>query len=264
MSHEGTTSISTRAQKLRATEIAVRVSGLAKTFYQTRAVDTIDFVVPQKALYGIVGPNGAGKTTTMLMASGLLRPETGRVTVLDHDVWTDQEQSKSITGIMPDRIDLFERLTGWQLLHYAGTLRGLSAEEVKERSAELVKIFGLERAAERLVSTYSGGMTKKISLACAVIHKPAVLILDEPFEGVDPVSTEEIIDYLKELVKYDDVTVMLSSHNIDLIDRHCDHVAIIVEGRVLEQGAMADVKRGKSLAVRFKELVGSTLKTLED
>lgn len=241
----------------------MRVSGLAKTFNQKRAVDTIDFVVPKQSFYGIVGPNGAGKTTTMLMISGLLRPETGRVTVADFDVWTDQEQVKNITGIMPDRIDLFDRLTGWQLLHYAGTLRGLSPAEVKARSIELVELFGLQRAAERLVSTYSGGMTKKISLACAVIHKPQVLILDEPFEGVDPVSTEGIISYLKELVETEGATVMLSSHNIDLIDRHCDHVAIIVEGRVLEQGAIADVKRTKRLSTRFRELVGSAGKNTE-
>lgn len=249
-------SISSRAATMRKYDLAIRVTGLAKSFDDTAAVDTINFDVPRGKIYGIVGPNGAGKTTTLLMLAGLLRPDQGRITVNDYDVWTDPDEAKALMGIMLDRFVLFDRLTGWQMLYYTGVLRGMKHKDVKKRSEELVQLFRLENSASRLVQDYSAGMVKKLSLACAMMHSPEVLILDEPFESVDPVSTQALIRVLKEQAEQG-TTVILSSHDMNLVSRTCDFLAVIIDGRVLDQGEIGDVLQGKTLEERFSDLAGS-------
>ena len=155
----------------------------------------------------------------------------------------------------PDRLRLFDRLTGNQLLFYAGILRGLDAKTVRERTADLAASLGLEDALGRLVTDYSAGMTKKIALAAAMIHSPRLLVLDEPFESVDPVSSATVIDILQRYVEAGG-TVLLSSHSMDLVQRICDHVAVIVGGRILAKGTMDEVRDGASLEERFVELAG--------
>ncbi|MGB3413639.1 MAG: ABC transporter ATP-binding protein [Microbacteriaceae bacterium] len=240
---------------MRKLDLAVRVTGLAKSYDSTRAVDTISFDVPRGTIYGVVGPNGAGKTTTLMMMAGLVRPDTGRITINDSDVWTNPDEAKSLLGVMPDRFLLFDRLTGWQMLYYAGILRGMKHDAVILRSQELVRLFGLETSAARLIQDYSAGMVKKLSLACALIHSPEVLVLDEPFESVDPVSTAALIRVLRELT-IQGVTVILSSHDMNIVSKTCDFLAIIIGGRVLDQGEIADVLQGRTLEERFRELVG--------
>ena len=235
--------------------VVVRASGLVKRFGATTAVSGIDLEVQAGSFYGIVGPNGAGKTTTLSMITGLLRPTRGSVHVHGVDVWAAPLQAKRLIGVLPDRLRLFDRLTGAQLLYYAGTLRGMQARTVRERSANLADALGLEDALGRLVEDYSAGMTKKIALACAMIHSPRVLILDEPFEAVDPVSAANITELLQGYVGSGG-TVLLSSHGMDLIQRVCDHVAIIVEGAVLASGTVADVRGATTLEERFIELAG--------
>lgn len=248
--------ISARSAAIRKLDLVIRVTGLAKTFDNNAAVDTIDFTVPRGVVYGIVGPNGAGKTTTMLMMAGLLRPDTGRITVDNKDVWTDPSVSKQLIGVMPDRFDLFDRLTGWQCLYYAGTLRGMDAESIEKRSHELVKMFGLQRAINRRAHDYSAGMMKKLGLACAMIHCPKVLILDEPFESVDPVTTRQLVRVLRDLAE-DGVTTVMSSHDMNVISQACDFLAIIVDGRVLDQGQIDLVLGGKTLEERFLDLTAA-------
>jgi len=226
-----------------------------KRFGSNVAVSGIDLEVPAGSFYGIVGPNGAGKTTTLSMITGLLRPDEGSVQVHGIDVWANPRKAKAIIGVLPDRLRLFDRLTGAQLLHYSGTLRGLDNETVRRRSADLVAAFGLEDALNRLVSDYSAGMTKKIALACAMIHSPRLLVLDEPFESVDPVSSVNVIEMLQKYV-LSGGTVVLSSHGIDMIQRVCDHVAIIVHGRVLAAGTIDDVRGAQTLEERFTALAG--------
>ncbi len=157
--------------------------------------------------------------------------------------------------MLPDRLRLFDRLTGAQLLHYSGALRGLPDSEIRSRSADLVAAFGLEDAVGRLVTDYSAGMTKKVALACAMIHSPRMLVLDEPFESVDPVSAANVVEILQDYVAHGG-TVVLSSHGMDFIQRICDHVAIIVNGRVLAAGTMDEVRAGRSLEERFVALAG--------
>lgn len=241
------------AQPVRETVLVLE--GLSKHFDATFAVDSVSLSVSSGTIFGIVGPNGAGKTTTLSMVTGLLRPDAGRIHVHGADVWSDPATAKRNMGVLPDRLRLFDRLTGSQLLHYAGVLRGLSGPTVKSRSADLAVAFGLEDALDRLVADYSAGMTKKIALAAAMIHSPRLLILDEPFESVDPVSAANIIEILQKYTAAGG-TVVMSSHSMDLIQRICDSVAIIVGGKVLVSGTMEQVRGAQSLEARFVELAG--------
>ncbi|KQR52621.1 ABC transporter ATP-binding protein [Leifsonia sp. Leaf336] len=231
------------------------VHGLSKHYGATVAVDDISLDVREGSFYGIVGPNGAGKTTTLSMITGLLRPDEGRIVVHGVDVWTEPVRAKHVIGVLPDKLRLFDRLTGAQFLHYAGTLRGLSAKTVRTRTADLAVAFGIEDALDRLVADYSAGMTKKIALAAAMIHSPRLLVLDEPFESVDPVSAANVIDILQRYTAAGG-TVVLSSHGMDMIQRVCDSVAIIVRGRVLAAGTIDEVRGEQTLEERFVELAG--------
>lgn len=241
--------------------VVLSVRGLTKRFDDKLAVDSIDLTVMTGAFYGIVGPNGAGKTTTLSMVTGLLRPDAGTVVVHGADVWTAPEVAKRNMGVLPDRLRLFDRLTGAQLLYYAGVLRGLDASVVKSRTADLAAAFGLEDSMGRLVSDYSSGMTKKIALAAAMIHSPRLLVLDEPFESVDPVSAATVTEILKKYVAAGG-TVVLSSHSMNLVQRICDHVAVVVNGVIIADGTMVAVREDRTLEERFVELAGGR-KTVE-
>lgn len=240
-----------------ASDAMLLLRGLTKRFGDTVAVDGIDLEVRPGAFYGIVGPNGAGKTTTLSMITGLLRPDGGTVLVDGSDVWKNPDAAKRRMGVLPDRLRLFDRLTGAQLLYYAGVLRGLSSTVTRERTADLAGVFGLEDALGRLVSDYSAGMTKKIALAAAMIHAPRLLVLDEPFETVDPVSANTVTRVLTRYVASGG-TVLLSSHGMEFVQRVCDHVAVVVDGAILADGTLDDVRAGRTLEERFVELAGGS------
>ena len=240
-----------------ALQVALRLRGLTKRFGATTAVDRLDLDVPRGSFYGLVGPNGAGKTTTLSMATGLLRPDSGTAHVLGTDVWDDPVGAKSQIGILPDGLRLFDRLTGRQLVTYAGLLRGMDRDLVAQRTGELLAALGLTDAAEKLVIDYSAGMTKKITLACALVHAPRLLVLDEPFEAVDPVSARTIRRILEDFAASGG-TVVLSSHVMDLVERICTDVAIIAAGTVRAAGTLDDVRGGASLEDRFLDLVGGS------
>jgi len=235
--------------------VALSVRHLTKRFGGVTAVDSVDLDVPAGTFYGFVGPNGAGKTTTLAMVTGLLRPDAGIVKIHGADVWHNPAVAKKALGVLPDQLRLFDRLTGAEFLHHAGALRGLDRDTITHRIDDLVGAFGLKHSLDRFVSDYSAGMVKKIAIAAAMIHSPRLLVLDEPFESVDPVSAASVIAILK---KYADAggTVLLSSHSMGLIERTCDAVAIIAEGRMLAAGPIAEVLDGESLETRFVELAG--------
>jgi ABC-2 type transport system ATP-binding protein len=239
-----------------ATE-AISIRGLVKQFGDNRAVAGIDLTVPAGSFYGIVGPNGAGKTTTLSIVAGLLRPDAGSVVICGIDQARQPLAAKRVMGVLPDRLRTFDRLTGRQLLYYYGLLRGLAADVIEKRAADLARAFDLGDALSRVVSDYSAGMTKKIMLAGAMIHSPRVLVLDEPFESVDPVSSAVILDILRAYVSHGG-TVILSSHGMDLVERVCSRVAIIVGGEVLAEGTIDEVRAGQTLEARFVELAGSS------
>jgi len=236
---------------------AIRIRGLVKTFGDHVAVNGIDLTVPAGSFYGIVGPNGAGKTTTLSIVAGLLRADSGDIVICGIDQSAQPLAAKRVMGVLPDRLRTFDRLTGRQLLYYYGLLRGLAANVIEKRVADLARAFDLGDALSRVVSDYSAGMTKKIMLAGAMIHSPRVLVLDEPFEAVDPVSSAVILDILRAYVAHGG-TVILSSHGMDLVERVCSRVAIIVGGDVLAEGTIDEVRAGQTLESRFVELAGSS------
>ncbi|MHC3000335.1 hypothetical protein OB08_14805 [Microbacterium sp. HJ5] len=229
--------------------------GVSKRFGDTDAVDGIDLTVPAGTFYGLVGPNGAGKTTTLSMIAGLLEPDRGTIRVAGVDAASDPVAAKRAMGVLPDRLRTFDRLTGRQLLYYYGVLRGLAPAVVESRTADLARAFDLTEALGRVVSDYSAGMTKKVMLAGALIHSPRVLVLDEPFEAVDPVSSAIILDILSTYVAHGG-TVILSSHGMELVERVCSRVAVIVAGQVLAEGTIDEVRGELSLEQRFVELAG--------
>ncbi|MFB8191235.1 ATP-binding cassette domain-containing protein [Microbacterium sp. NPDC055988] len=236
---------------------AISIRGLVKQFGDNRAVAGIDLTVPAGSFYGVVGPNGAGKTTTLSIVAGLLRADEGSVVICGIDQAVKPQAAKRMMGVLPDRLRTFDRLTGRQLLYYYGLLRGLTADVIEKRAADLARAFDLGDALSRVVSDYSAGMTKKIMLAGAMIHSPRVLVLDEPFESVDPVSSAVILDILRAYVSHGG-TVILSSHGMDLVERVCSRVAIIVNGEVLAEGTIDEVRAGQTLEARFVELAGSS------
>ncbi|MBB5110616.1 ABC transporter ATP-binding protein [Micromonospora echinospora] len=242
---------------------ALSLRGLAKRFDTKVAVAGVDLVVPTGSFYGLLGPNGAGKTTTLSMAVGLLRPDAGEARVLGYDVWADPVRAKSLLGVMPDGVRLFDRLSGAELLAYHGLLRGMDPAVVDQRAAELLDVLALSDAGRTLVVDYSAGMKKKIGLACALLHGPRLLVLDEPFEAVDPVSAALIRDILHRYVGGGG-TVIFSSHVMEVVERLCSHVAILAGGRITRVGTLAEVRGDRSLEDVFVEVVGGRTATGEE
>ncbi|NUT09109.1 MAG: ABC transporter ATP-binding protein [Nonomuraea sp.] len=234
---------------------AVRTQGLHKRYGAQIAVAGVDLVVPAGSFAGLVGPNGAGKTTTLSMITGLLRPDGGQATIDGLDVWRDPVAVKARIGVLPEGLRLFERLSGRELLLYNGRLRGIPKAEVERRAGELLDVMDLTEAADKLVVDYSTGMRKKIGLAAALLHNPSVLFLDEPFEGVDPVSSSTLTDVLQRFTASGS-TVIFSSHVMDLVERLCDWVSVMSGGHIVAQGPLEQVRGGHSLNEAFLTLVG--------
>ncbi|MFI6476822.1 ABC transporter ATP-binding protein [Nonomuraea sp. NPDC050663] len=234
---------------------AVRTHGLTKRFGSQVAVAGVDLAVPAGSFAGLVGPNGAGKTTTLSMITGLLRPDGGGAEVAGFNVWRDPVEVKARIGVLPEGLRLFERLSGRELLIYNGRLRGLPRAEVAGRAEELLRVMDLTEAADKLVVDYSTGMRKKIGLAAALLHNPSVLFLDEPFEGVDPVSANTLTEVLRRFTASGS-TVIFSSHVMDLVERLCDWVSVMAGGHIVAQGPLDEVRAGRSLNQAFLDLVG--------
>ncbi len=241
---------------------AIEVRALRKSFGTKEAVAGIDLDIAVGSLAGLVGPNGAGKTTSLSMMTGLLRPDGGKVLINGLDVWADPVAAKAIIGVVPAEARLFERLSGQEMLEYAGRLRGLPAAEARSRAAQLLEVLDLTADGKRLVADYSTGMRKKATLGCALIHNPSVLFLDEPLEGVDPISADVIRRLLTRLVGSGS-TVLFSSHVMELVEEVCDHVSIIDKGKIVVTGTIDEVRGGKTLQRAFIDLVGARSKDEE-
>ncbi|SCK06337.1 ABC-2 type transport system ATP-binding protein [Streptomyces sp. WMMB 322] len=236
---------------------AVRVRGLWKRFGGQVAVQGIDLDLPAGRFVGLVGPNGAGKTTTLSMITGLLRPDAGTVEVGGRDVWRDPVDVKSRIGVLPEGLRLFERLSGRELLTHLGALRGFPRDEVDRRTTQLLETLDLVGSQHKLIIDYSTGMRKKIGLAAALLHNPEVLFLDEPFEGVDPVSAETIRGVLERYTG-SGATVVFSSHVMELVESLCDWVAVMAVGSIRAHGPLAEVRGSAgSLHEAFLHLVGA-------
>lgn len=240
---------------------AVTARQLVKDFGTKRAVDHLDLQVPVGEFFGFLGPNGAGKSTTIRILCGLMRPSAGTAEVAGIDVVRDPVTVKARIGILPEEPVLYERLTGREMLWYAGRLYGLDGRTVQKRSLDLLELMAMADAdADKAIVDCSMGMRKKIGLACALLHRPRVLFLDEPFNGIDAVTSRAIYGVLKGATA-GGMTVFFTSHVLEVAEALCTSVAIIAQGRMRAQGTLEDVRRqagaapGARLGEVFVDLV---------
>lgn len=222
---------------------AVETFNLVRRFQDFVAVDNLNLTVRRGSFFGFLGPNGAGKSTTIKMFTGLLAPTSGKIRVLDRDIVTEPLEVKRRIGVVPEDLNLFERLTGAEMLTFTGRMYGLQNKDIAERSAELLDLMELGEDPKKLIVEYSHGMKKKLSLACALIHRPEMLFLDEPFEGVDAIASRTLKDLLSRLTARG-LTVFLTSHVLEIVERLCSDIAIISRGKLLAAGSLDELRKG--------------------
>ena len=210
---------------------AVWAKGLVRKFGKTVAVDNVDLSVRPGEFYGLLGQNGAGKTTTIKTIVGLLRPDAGRVGIAEFDTWKNPVEVKARIGVLPEEFNLYERLTGAELLDFTAAMHGLSRDVALGRRNELLEMLDLVDAGSKVVGDYSRGMRKKVALGAAIIHRPPVLFLDEPFEGVDAVSAKLIRNLLQTAAR-NGTTIIFSSHEMHLVEKLCTRIGIMIDGRL--------------------------------
>ena len=241
-----------------APELALSVRGLSREFGDFLAVDNLNLDVYRGAFFGFLGPNGAGKSTTIKMLTGLLAPTQGSIEILNQDVTRDSTAIKRMIGVVPEDLNLFDRLTGAEYLTFVGRMHQLDSRVIAERTAELLHVMELEHKPKSLIIEYSHGMRKKISLAAALLHNPQVLFLDEPFEGVDAVAARTIKNILERMCERG-VTIFLTSHILEIVERLCTDIAIINHGRLIAAGKLDEMREqaGTSLEDYFVSLVGN-------
>jgi ABC-2 type transport system ATP-binding protein len=235
---------------------AIETAGLTRLYEGKPAVEGLALRVPLGSFYGFLGPNGAGKSTTMKMLTGLLAPTAGSARVLGLDLAREPLAVKRQVGVVPDGLQLFERLTGAEQLRITGQLYGLDRRTAATRAAELLDALELAGEPGKLVAEYSHGMKKKLALGCALIHGPRLLFLDEPFEGIDAVAVAGIRRLLQDLVARGALTVFLTSHVLEVVERLVTHVGIIHRGRLVLEGTLADVRASGTLEEMFIRAVG--------
>ncbi len=238
-----------------ATPAPLRITGLTKRFGATLALDGLDLAVPAGACFGLVGPNGSGKSTTMRSVVGLVRPDAGTIEVCGNLVATDVLAARRSMGVMLDPLQLFDRLSAWEFVETIGELREIDSDTLRSRSAELFDVLDLTADADRQIAGYSHGMRKKTALAAALVARPRLLLLDEPFEGVDPVSTRAMRQMLDRF-RTGGGTVVLSTHVMDIVERVCDHVGVIDHGRIVAAKRIDELRDGRRLEDAFIDVVG--------
>ena len=223
-----------------------------------RAVDQVNIQVERGTFYGFLGPNGAGKSTTIKMLTGLLAPSSGEIYVLGRNMSDAKESlaAKGSIGVLPEDLALFDNLTAREQLIFVGRMHLLPQETIRTRIDELLSLLGLQNEEKKLTLEYSHGMKKKLALASALLANPDLLFLDEPFEGVDAVTSRIIRDTLKGYVERGS-TVFLTSHVLDVVEKLCSHVGIIVKGQLVEQASLDEIRQGSSLEERFLQKVGA-------
>ena len=239
--------------------LAVQTTGLTRDFGSFRAVDGIDLAVPAGSFYGFLGPNGAGKSTTIKCLTGLLRPSAGSMRIPDTDPLEQPVEVKRRIGVVPEDLALFDRLTGRETLTFVADVHGIDRQTAERRSADLLSLMDLNSAADTLVTDYSHGMRKKLSLAAALLPAPRLLFLDEPFEGIDAVASRQIKDLLQSFVSRGG-TIFLTSHIMEIVERLSTHIGVIAKGKLVAQGRIDELRAaagGRTLEQLFIDLVGA-------
>jgi len=234
---------------------AIDAQDVVKLYGNNLALDHLYLQIPAGSFFGLVGPNGAGKSTFLSIATGLLEPDRGTVFINGISMWDEPVAAKAALGVLPDGMHMFDRLSGIEHLTFVAQLRGLDKQTAIQRSRSLLQAFELPLDKKKTISEYSTGMRKKIGLALALVTSPRLVVLDEPFEAVDPVSANTLQQVLKEYVKLGG-TVVLSSHVMATVESLCTHVAVINQGRILVSGTTEEVAAGQDLNSRFLQLVG--------
>lgn len=239
--------------------LAIETTDLTRYFDEQCAVDKINLAVEQGAIYGFLGPNGAGKSTSIKMLTGILAPSSGGIKLLGLNPWDNNDAIaiKQRTGVVPEDLALFDNLTAMEYLTFVGRMYQMDLETIRNRSAELLDLLQLVDVEKKLTVEYSHGMKKKLALAAAILPNPDLLFLDEPFEGVDAVTSRVIRDLLSIYVGRGS-TVFVTSHVLEIVERICTHVGIIANGQLVEQCSLEELRQGSSLEQRFLEKVGTT------
>jgi ABC-2 type transport system ATP-binding protein len=238
--------------------LAIETDQLTRYFEGFCAVDHVDLHVERGTFYGFLGPNGAGKSTTIKMLTGLMAASEGQALVLGKNMFDVDSslEAKRMIGVVPEDLALFENLTAREHLTFIGRMYLLPADTIRQRIDELLQLLGLQDDEKKLTMEYSHGMKKKLALAAALLPNPALLFLDEPFEGVDAITSRVIRDLLAAYVERGS-TVFLTSHVLDVVERLCTHVGIIANGQLVEQASLDEIRQGSSLEQRFLEQVGA-------
>ena len=219
----------------------IRVENLHKRFGEVRAVDGVSFTAPDGKVTGLLGPNGAGKTTTLRMLYTLMRPDEGRILVDDVDAVADPEGARKRLGVLPDQSGLYPRLTAREHIHYFGELQGISGRDLETRTADLLKMLDMTEIADRRTAGYSHGERTKTALARAIVHNPGNVLLDEPTNGLDVMSTRAVRDIIRRL-KAEGHTVLFSSHVMQEVSALCDTIVVIARGRIVASGTPDDLR----------------------
>ncbi|MGH9658487.1 MAG: ABC transporter ATP-binding protein, partial [Bryobacteraceae bacterium] len=236
---------------------AVEVHELRKLYGNKAAVDGLSLTVPRGCFFGFLGPNGAGNSTTIRMLTGLIPPTSGSVELLGMRMPERGLEIKRRVGLVPDESLLFDRLTGGEFLEFVGRMYGLERRVARERGRSLLGLFELEDSGRKLIAEYSKGMRKRVAMAAALIHRPELFLMDEPFEGVDAVGARLMKDILLDQVRQG-ATIFLTSHVLEVVERLCDRVAIIHEGKLVVEGTMSELRGGsETLEDVFVRVVGA-------
>ena len=234
-------------------DFAVETRGLTRDFGAFRAVNGIDLAVPAGSFYGFLGPNGAGKSTTIKCLTGLLRPTAGTMKILGHDPLAEAVAVKKRIGVVPEDLALFDRLTAGETLTFVAEVHGIERATATARAADLLRLMELEGAGTTLVTDFSHGMRKKLSLAAALLPAPRLLFLDEPFEGIDAMASRQIKDLLLSFVERGG-TIFLTSHILEIVERLSTHIGVIAQGRLVAQGSIAELRAAGSSGQTLEEL----------
>src|SRR5687767_6977520 len=238
----------------------IQLHALTKRYGRFTAVDAIDLRVPRGQLFGFLGPNGAGKTTTLRMIAGILRATSGTVLIGGVDLSADPIAAKSKLGFIPDRPFIYEKLTGAEFLRFVAGLYDQSGPQVERRARELLALFDLEQWRDELVESYSHGMRQKLIISSAFVHRPEVIVVDEPMVGLDPKAAKILKELFREYTNRGN-TIMMSTHTLEVAEAMCDRIGIIKGGKIREVGKLSDLRSeaaGAGLEEIFLKLTGET------